>query len=266
MWSDKMTTTIPTFTITQREEQGARQFRSEYEEIIQELDTISVFTDGSKTHKGTAVTGAMEECGMTEGGKAFATPTTGSIVEWEICAVFAALRDVDQRFHGRILVFMDCIAGIRCNVKIESEGVSAGLWDTLTPLLNRFSPVHISYIPGHFGISGNKISDTKAKGAVGVPMNARNWDGVILGLSHTMLSRDLHQTQWNHWYWTEGHSSHKCAHTRDRHFSGLSSVTHNSLLRLPRGMNLIDHDSCQEENEHFNLVVCGGMLSSVPPF
>jgi len=79
------------------------------------------------------------------------------------------------------------------------------MWDTLTPLFNRFSEVTISWIPRHHGIAANKMSDIKAKEAVGGVMHVRNWAGVVLGLGHAMIARDLRQTEWVHWHKTEGH-------------------------------------------------------------
>jgi len=73
----------------------------------------------------------------------------------------------------------------------ESEGKSAGMWNTLTPLFNRFSEVRVSWIPGHYGIAGNEMADTKAREAVGGVMRVRNWAGVVLGLGHAMISREL---------------------------------------------------------------------------
>jgi len=53
-----------------------------------------IYTDGSQSAKGTVVAWTTEECGMTAGAIAFATPFTWSIVECEIFAIVMALRDV----------------------------------------------------------------------------------------------------------------------------------------------------------------------------
>jgi len=132
---------------------------------------------------------------MTGGARAFATPSTWSIVECEICAIITALRDVRLDFSGRICIFPNCIPAIMSIAQMGSEGESAGMWDTLTPLFNRFGEVCISWIPGHCGIAGNKMSDAKAKEAVGGILHVRNWAGVVLGLSHAMLTRELRQSE-----------------------------------------------------------------------
>jgi len=69
------------------------------------------------------------------------------------------------------------------------------MWDTLTPLFNHFSEVRVSWIPGRHGTAGNEMSDAKVKEAVGGVLHVRNWAGVILGLGHAMIARDLRQTE-----------------------------------------------------------------------
>jgi len=125
---------------------------------------------------------------MTEGARAFATPSSWSIVECEIFAVVAALRDVSLDFDGMIIIFSDCIPAIMCIARMEPEGESAGMWDVLTALFNRFNAVRICWIPGHYGIAGNEMSDAKAKEAVGGVLHVRNWAGVVLGLGHAMIA------------------------------------------------------------------------------
>jgi len=80
---------------------------------------------------------------MMEGAKAFATPSSWSIVECEIFAIVAVLRDVHSQYHGMLIIFSDCIPAIMCIAQMEPEGESAGMWEALTPLFNCFSAVRI---------------------------------------------------------------------------------------------------------------------------
>jgi len=205
MLSDKVATTVLSFNVSKGKELAARLFYEAYEEVVLIPDLLMIYTDGSKNDNGTAVGWTTEECGMTEGARAFATPSTWSIVECEIFAIIAALRDVRSEFHGMILVFSDCIPAIMCIAQMEPEGESAGMWDVLTPLFNRFSAVRVCWIPGHNGIAGNEMSDAMAKKAVGGVLHAWNWAGVALGLGHVMIARELRATEWPHWHVSEGH-------------------------------------------------------------
>jgi len=157
-----------------------------------------IYTDGSKSDKGTAVAWTTEECGMTEGARAFGTTSSWSIVECEMFAILAALRDVRSDFHGMVIIFSDCIPAIMCIAHMEPEGESPGMWDVLTPLFNRFSAIRICWIPGHYEIAGNEMSDAKAKEAVGGVMHNRNWAGVVLGLGHAMIAREHRAAEWSH--------------------------------------------------------------------
>ena len=66
-----------------------------------------IYTDGLKSSNGIVVAWTTEECGMTEGARAFATPSTWSIVKCEILAIIAALRDVCSEYHGMIIIYSD---------------------------------------------------------------------------------------------------------------------------------------------------------------
>jgi len=191
MLSDKVATTVPSFNVSKDKEMAKRLFYNAYEDAVLIPDLLLIYTDGSKSDKGTAVAWTTEECGMTEGARAFATPSTWSIVECEIFAIIAALRDVRLDYDGMILIFSDCIPAITCIAQMEPEGESAGMWDVLTPLFNRFSAIRFCWIPGHCGIAGNEMSDAKAKEAVGGVLHVRNWAGVVLGLGHAMIAREL---------------------------------------------------------------------------
>jgi len=182
MSSDKVATTLPTFCVAKGKELAVKEFHDAYEDAVLEPDLLMIYTDRSKSDKGTAVAWTIEECGMTEGARAFATPAVWSIVECEIFAIVAALRDIRLDFDGWISIFSDCIPAIMCIAQMESEGESAGMWDTLTLLFNRFSKVRVSWIPGHHEIAGHKMSDTKAKEPVGGVMHVRNWAGVLVML------------------------------------------------------------------------------------
>jgi len=182
MLSDKVATTVPSFNVSKGKELAARLFYEAYEEAVLIPDLLMIYTDGSKSDKGTAVAWTTEECGMTEGAKAFATPSSWSIVECETFTIIAALRDVHSESRGLIIIFSNCIPAIMCIAQMEPEGESAGIWDVLTPLFNRFSAVRICWIPGHNGIAGNEMSDSEAKRAVGGVLHVRNWAGIVLGL------------------------------------------------------------------------------------
>jgi len=189
MSSDKVTTTVPSFNVSKGKELATRLFYEAYEPAVLIPDLLLIYTAGSKSDKGTAVAWTTEECGMTEGAKAFATPSSWSIVECEIFAIIAALRDVSSEYHGMVIIFSDCIPAIICIAQMEPEDESAGMWDVLTPLFNPFSAVRVCWIPGHCGIAGNEMSDAKAKRAVGGPLHVRNWAGVVLVLGHAMIAR-----------------------------------------------------------------------------
>jgi len=195
MLSDEMRTTVPSFNVSKGKELAARLFYEAYEDAVLIPDLLMIYSNGSKNDKGTAVAWTTEECGMTEGARAFATPSRWSIVECEIFAIIAALRDVRLAFDGMVIIFSDCIPAIMCIAQIEPEGESAGMWDVLTPLFKRFSAVHVCWIPGHVSIAANEMSDAKAKEAAGGILHARNWDGVVLGLGHAMIARELRATE-----------------------------------------------------------------------
>ena len=76
MWSDKVATTLPSFNVAKGKELAARLFYEAYEEAVLVSDLLMIYTDGSKSNKGTAVAWTTEECGMTEGARAFATPSS----------------------------------------------------------------------------------------------------------------------------------------------------------------------------------------------
>jgi len=144
MSSDKVAITVPTFCVMKGKELAAKLFYDAYEDAVLELDLLIIDTDSSKSNKGTAVAWTTEEYGMTEGARAVATPSTWSIVECEIFAIITAMRDVRSDFNGRISIFSDCIPAIMCIAQMDSEGKSASIWDTWTPLFNRFSEVCVS--------------------------------------------------------------------------------------------------------------------------
>jgi len=217
MLSDKIATTVPSFNVSNGKELAARKFYAAYEDAVLVPDLLMIYTDGSKSDKGTVVAGTTEECGMTEGARAFATPSMWIIVECEIFAIVAALRDVRLDFGGMIIIFSDCIPAIMFITQMEPEGESAGMWEVLTPLFNRFSAVRICWIPGHCGIAGNEMSDAKTKEAVGGPLHLRNWAGVMLGLGHAMIVRELRATEWTHWHVLEGHSYYNSTRKKPRH-------------------------------------------------
>jgi len=217
MLSDKVATTVPSFNILRGKELAAKLFYEAYEYAVLVPDLLMIYTDGSKSDKGTAVLWTTEECGMTEGARAFATPATWSSVECEIFAIVAPLRDVRLEFGGIILVFSDCIPPIMCIAQMLPDGESAGMWDVLTPLFNRFSAVCICWIPGHYRIAGNEMSDAKAKQAVGDVLNVRNWTGVVLGLGYAIIARELRVTEWAHWHVSEGHGYYDRTPKKPRH-------------------------------------------------
>jgi len=143
MLSDKVATIVPTLCVEKGKELAAKRFYNAYKNAVLEPELL-IFTDRSKSEKGTAVAWTTEECGMTESTRAFTTPSTWSIVECQIFTIVAVLRDIRLEFSGKIVIFSDCIPAILCIAQMESEGESAGMWDTLTPLFNRFNEVHIS--------------------------------------------------------------------------------------------------------------------------
>jgi len=144
MLSDKVATTIPTFSVMNGKVLAKKQFYDAYEEAVLEPDLLIIYTDGSKSNEGTAVAWTTEEYGMTEGARPFATPSTWSIVECEIFAIVAALRDIRSEFHGKVNLFSNCVPAIMYIEQMESEGKSTGMWETLTPLFNRVSRVCIT--------------------------------------------------------------------------------------------------------------------------
>jgi len=266
MLSDKVATTVPSFNVSKGKELAARLFYEAYEEAVLIPDLIMIYTDGSKSDKGTVVAWTTEECGMTKGARAFATPSSWSIVECEIFAIIAALRDVHSEFHGVVIIVSDCIPAIMCIAQMESEGESAGMWDVLTPLFNRFSGVGICWIPGHHGIAGNEMSDAKAKEAVGGPLHVRNWAGVVLGLGHAMVARELRATEWAHWHRSEGHGYYARSPKKPRHLRGLSRVDHYILLRIRSGTDVKSHDGCPGVDDRFHLTSCDRYLVKRPRF
>jgi len=203
---------------------------------------------------------------MTEGARAFATPLTWRIVECKIFAIMAALRDVRLDFSTRISIFSDCIPAIMCIAQMKPEGESAGMWNTLTPLFNRFSQVCVSWIPGYFGIAGHEMSDIKAKEPVGGIMHIRNWAGVVLGRGHPMIPREVPLTEWSHWHEMEDHGYYDPTPKKPRHLPSLTRLDHYILLRIGRRTGVVEHDGCQGSNDRFHLVACDGYLAKRPRF
>jgi len=110
--SDKVATVVLSFNVSKGKELTARRFYEAYEVAVLVPDLLMSYIDGSKSDKGTAVAWTSEECGMTEGARAFATPSTWSIVKCEIFAIVTALRDLGLQFHGMIIIFSDCLPAI----------------------------------------------------------------------------------------------------------------------------------------------------------
>jgi len=266
MFSDKVAATVASFNVSKGKELAKRLFYEAYEDAVLIPDLLIIYTDGSKSDKGTAVAWTTEECGMPEGARAFATPCSWSIVECEIFAIVAALRDVRSDYHRIIIIFSDCIPAIMCIAKMEPEGESAGMWDVFMPLFNRFSAVCVCWIPGHCGIAGNEMSDAKAKEVVGGVLHVRNWAGVVLGLGHAMIARELRATEWSHWHTTEGHGYYARSLKKPRHLRGLSRLDHYILLRLRSGTDVTGHDGCPGVDDRFHLVSCDRYLAKRPRF
>jgi len=153
-----------------------------------------------------------------------------------------------------------------CIAQMESDGESAGMWDTLTPLFNRFGRVRITWIPGHCGIAGNEMADVKAKEAVGGVLHVRNWAGIVLGLGHAMMARDLRQAEWDHWHRSEGHDYYGRTPKKPRHLRGLSWLDHYILLRIRSGTGVVGHEDCRAAGERFHLVNCDRYLVKRPLF
>jgi len=203
--SDKVGTTIPSFNVSKGKELAKSLFYNAYEDPVLVPNLLMIYTDGWQSDKGTAVAWTTEESRMTEGARAFATPSTWSIVECEIFAIIAALQDVRLDYDGMIIICSDCVPAITCIAQMEPEGESAGMWNVLTPLFNRFSAIRICWMPGHVVIAGNEMSDAKATEAVGGVLHVWNWAGVVLGLGHAMIARELRTGEWAHWHVSEGH-------------------------------------------------------------
>ena len=254
------------FNVSRGKDVATRLFYEAYEDAVLIPDLLLIYTDGLKGDKGTAVAWTTEESGMTEGARAFATPSTWSIVECEIFAIVAALRDVRLDFDGMVIIFSDCIPAIMCIAQMEPVGESAGMWDVLTPLFNRFKAVRICWIPGHRGIAGNEMSDTKAKEAVGGVLHAPHWDGVVLGLGHAMIAKELRSTEWAHWHTAEGHGYYGRTPKKPRHLRGLSRLDHYILLRIRSGTGVSGHDGCPGVDDRFHLVSCDKYLAKRPRF
>jgi len=266
MLSDKGATTVPSFNVSRGKELAAKLFYDVYEAAVLVPDLLLSYTDGSKSDKGTAVAWTTEECGMSEGAKAFATPSSWSIVECEIFAIIAALRDVHSEYHGIVIIFSDCIPAITFIAQRELQSESAGMWDVLTPLFNRFSAIRICWIPGHFGITGNEMSDAKAKEAVGGVLHVWNWAGVMLGLGHAMIARELRAAEWSHWHTSEGHGYYDRSPRKPRYLPGLSRLDHYILLRVRSGTGVVGHDDCQNAKDRFHLTSCDKYLVKHPRF
>jgi len=266
MLSEEVATTVPSFNVSKGKELAKRLFYEAYEDAVLIPDLLMIYTDGSKCDRGTAVAWTTEECGMTEGAKAFATPPTWSIVECEIFAIIAALRDVHSDYHGMIIIFSDCIPAIMCIAQMVPEGESTGMWDVLTPLFNQFSAVRVCWIPGHCGIAGNEMSDVKAKEAVGGVLHTRNWAGVVLGLGHAIIAGELRAAEWSHWHKAEGHDYYDRSPRKPRHLRGLSRLDHYILLRIRSGTGVVGHDGCRGANDRFHLTFCDRYLVKRPRF
>ena len=191
---------------------------------------ILIYTDGSKNPSGTAVSWTMFEGGLTEGARVLATPAGWSIVECELFAIVASLRDIPFAFSGDVQVYSDCVPAILAIENMEPEGECAGLWDVLVPLFNRFASVRISWIPGHFGILGNELSDRMAKETIGKALRPANWAGVVLGMNHATLSRELRVADWTAWHRAEGHEYYRRLPRAPRHLRGMTRLDHYILL------------------------------------
>ena len=126
----------------------------------------------------------------------------------------------------------------------------------MTPGLNRFSPVRICWIPGHYGIAAQEMSDAKGKEAVGGPLHVRNWAAVVLGLSHAMIARELRMAEWTHWHDSDGHGYYNRSPIKPRHLRGLSRLDHYMVLRIRSGAGVTRHDRCPGVDDRLHLVSC----------
>jgi len=105
------------------------------------------------------------------------------------------------------------------------------------------------------------MSDAKAKEAVGGVLHVRNWAGVVLGLGHAMIARELRATEWSHWHTSEGHGYYDRNPKKPRHLLRLSRLDHYVLLRIRSGTGLVGHDGCQGVDDRFHLVSCDRYLA-----
>ena len=264
MSSDKTMTTHPSTCIRKGKELAAAGHYTDWDNSVLDPRKLLIYTDGSKSGKGTAVSWTVCEGGLMDGSKAFATPGTWSIVECEIFAIIASLRDVPSAFDGHVQIYSDCIPAILAVGNMEPECESAGLWDVLVPLFNQFESVCVSWIPGQYGILGNELSDRMAKDTVGKALRPGNWEGIVLGMSHAVLSRERRAADWLSWRRAEGHESYRQTLKSPRHLRGMTRLDHYVLIRLRSCAGLGGHDTCNRRDYRFHLAACNRFSRNRP--
>ena len=199
-----------------------------------------------------------------DGSKVFATPSTWSIVVCEIFAIIASLRDIPSIFDGHVQIFSHSIPAILVIGNVELDGECGGLWDVLVPLFNRFESICVSWIPGHFGILRNEQLDRMAKDTVGNTLRPGNWEGIVLVISHAVLSRELRVADWLSWPRSKGHEYYRRTPKSPRHLRGMTRLDYHVLIRLRNGAGLNGHDTCDSRDYRFHLAA-GNRFSNKRP-
>jgi len=79
--------------------------------------------------------------------------------------------------------------------KMLYDGDLAEIWDVFTPVLNSYSTITISWIPGHMNIHRNEVAHVRAKGTVGKPVNMVRYNGLCFGIEDLMAAQKHRKNQ-----------------------------------------------------------------------
>lgn len=138
---------------------------------------ITIYTDGSKTEKGT---GAGFYCESLQTEKSFRLPNDCSIFQAELFAIQKALEHINFRHipNSRITVFVDSQAAIKAlDSKVIKSTTVAKCRDEVRKAATHHQ-INICWVPGHCNVTGNEKADALAR--KGSDMNATEAEGLEL--------------------------------------------------------------------------------------
>jgi len=243
------------------------QTLARHEALIDDIsltDENIIYTDGSKKSSGCAAAYVIYERGLTEGEVGIAVPSHWSIVDTELFAIYEGLRRLRQDYTGAVWVFSDCVPALRAIDNMRPDGVSAGLWDAMVPVINSFDKLWFEWVPAHRAVGGNERADRCAQQSVTGPLHPHLWEGLTFGTAQDSKARELLTKEWRDWHIAEGHCQYNKLPSKAKHMRGLSRLDKYILMRLRIGRDLGRCDECPDSDERLHLSKCSRYSSGRP--